>query len=169
MKLLLLLFINIIAINCFKLPGVQANDYNQGDPVEVFVNKLTSSKTQIPYPYYSMSVCKPEKRVDIPGSLGAILSGDRIQTSMYQVHMLENVNCQVLCSKTLENKEIKRFMKLIKEEYRGNLYYFLIFILELLMIYLLVKKYFLMNQLIIKKIIIMKKVMLLVLLLMKNI
>ena len=47
----------------FYLPGVSPKEYKDGDRVEVKVNKLSSSVTQLPYNYYSMPFCKPN--VDI--------------------------------------------------------------------------------------------------------
>ncbi|KAK6151576.1 hypothetical protein DH2020_014211 [Rehmannia glutinosa] len=55
----------------------------QGDLLKVKVNKLTSVKTQLPYSYYSLPYCKPEKIVDSAENLGEVLRGDRIENSPY--------------------------------------------------------------------------------------
>lgn len=57
----------------------------QGDLLKVKVNKLTSTKTQLPYSYYSLPYCKPEKIVDSAENLGEVLRGDRIENSPYVV------------------------------------------------------------------------------------
>lgn len=57
----------------------------QGDLLKVKVNKLTSVKTQLPYSYYSLPYCKPEKIVDSAENLGEVLRGDRIENSPYVV------------------------------------------------------------------------------------
>ncbi len=49
------------------------------------MNKLTSTKTQIPIPYYSLPLCAPEKVEEVGVSLGGILTGDRIESSAYKV------------------------------------------------------------------------------------
>jgi transmembrane 9 superfamily member 2/4 len=49
------------------------------------VNKLTSTKTQIPYDYYSLPFCKPKKAGLQSENLGEMLSGDRIENSVYKV------------------------------------------------------------------------------------
>jgi transmembrane 9 superfamily protein 2/4 len=49
------------------------------------VNKLTSTKTQLPYEYYSLDYCTPAKIVDVAENLGEVLRGDRIENSPYQV------------------------------------------------------------------------------------
>jgi transmembrane 9 superfamily protein 2/4 len=57
----------------------------QGDELKVKVNKLTSTKTQLPYSYYSLPYCPPEKIVDSAENLGEVLRGDRIENSPYVV------------------------------------------------------------------------------------
>lgn len=59
----------------------------QGDLLKVKVNKLTSVKTQLPYSYYSLPYCKPEKIVDSAENLGEVLRGDRIENSPYVVSL----------------------------------------------------------------------------------
>jgi len=49
------------------------------------VNKLSSVKTQLPYEYYSLPYCRPEKIVPFAENLGEVLRGDRIENSLYQV------------------------------------------------------------------------------------
>jgi len=57
----------------------------QGDQLQVKVNKLTSTKTQLPYSYYSLPYCTPEKIQDSTENLGEVLRGDRIENSLYSV------------------------------------------------------------------------------------
>ena len=49
------------------------------------MNKLTSTKTQLPYEYYSMPYCRPEKIMPSAENLGEVLRGDRIENSPYEV------------------------------------------------------------------------------------
>lgn len=56
--------------------------------VKLFVNKLTSTKTQIPYDYYSLPYCRPKKYGLQSENLGEVLSGDRIEMSVYKVRRL---------------------------------------------------------------------------------
>jgi transmembrane 9 superfamily protein 2/4 len=57
----------------------------QKDALLVKVNKLTSTKTQLPYSYYSLPFCKPDTIVDSAENLGEVLRGDRIENSPYVV------------------------------------------------------------------------------------
>ena len=58
----------------------------QGDRVLLKVNKLTSTRTQLPYEYFSLPYCQPRKIVSSAENLGEVLRGDRIETSPYEVH-----------------------------------------------------------------------------------
>lgn len=58
----------------------------QGDKVVLKVNKLTSIKTQLPYEYYSIPFCRPEKIVSSAENLGEVLRGDRIENSPYEAN-----------------------------------------------------------------------------------
>ena len=44
---------------CFYLPGVAPREYLDGERVDVKVNKLTSTVTQLPFGYYTLPLCKP--------------------------------------------------------------------------------------------------------------
>ena len=57
----------------------------QGDSLFLKVNKLSSTKTQLPYEYYSIPYCRPEKIVSSAENLGEVLRGDRIENSPYEV------------------------------------------------------------------------------------
>uniref|UniRef100_A0A673J7U2 Uncharacterized protein n=1 Tax=Sinocyclocheilus rhinocerous TaxID=307959 RepID=A0A673J7U2_9TELE len=44
----------------FYVPGVAPMNFHQNSPVEIKAVKLTSSRTQLPYEYYSLPFCKPD-------------------------------------------------------------------------------------------------------------
>ena len=44
----------------FYVPGVAPIDFEKEDSVEIKAVKMTSSKTQLPYEYYSLPMCKPD-------------------------------------------------------------------------------------------------------------
>lgn len=59
------------------------------------VNKLSSVKTQLPYEYYSLPYCRPEKITPFAENLGEVLRGDRIENSLYQLQMRIDEQCKV--------------------------------------------------------------------------
>lgn len=70
----------------FYLPGVIPHSFENGDVVDLKVNKLSSVHTQLPYDYYSLKYCKPTNGVkSYSENLGEFLTGDRIENSPYEV------------------------------------------------------------------------------------
>lgn len=70
----------------------------QGDKLYLKVNKLSSTKTQLPYEYYSIPYCRPEKIVSSAENLGEVLRGDRIENSPYEVFRSTPGILEVVCS-----------------------------------------------------------------------
>ncbi|KAG2321722.1 hypothetical protein Bca52824_014935 [Brassica carinata] len=62
-----------------------------GDPLYVKGNKLSSTKTQLPYHYYYLNYCKPSKIVNNAENLGEVLRGDRIENSVYTMSITKQV------------------------------------------------------------------------------
>ncbi|KAH6818519.1 Endomembrane protein 70 protein family [Perilla frutescens var. frutescens] len=105
----------------FYLPGVAPLDLLKGDLLKVKVNKLTSTKTQLPYSYYSLPYCKPEEIVDSAENLGEVLRGDRIENSPYVFKMREPQMCNIVCHAVLSAKDAKEFKEKIDDAYRVNM------------------------------------------------
>lgn len=120
----------------------------QGQPISALkVNKLSSSKTQLPYEYYSLPYCTPDKIISSAENLGEVLRGDRIVNSKYEVwHSLMSLSrdwrrqcrlnmklgvqlamgvdeqCKVLCRiSSLTEAQAEAFQVKIEEEYRVNM------------------------------------------------
>lgn len=104
--------------NCFYLPGVAPQDFSKADELQVKVNKLTSTKTQLPYDFYYLDYCKPKEIVNSAENLGEVLRGDRIENSPYVFGMRENKLCNYVCKKKLDSKSAKNFKEKIDDEYR---------------------------------------------------
>ncbi|KAK3211035.1 hypothetical protein Dsin_015741 [Dipteronia sinensis] len=107
--------------HCFYLPGVAPEDFQKGDELKVKVNKLTSTKTQLPYSYYSIPYCQPKKILDSAENLGEVLRGDRIENSPYVFKMREPQMCSTVCQIKLDAKTFKAFKEKIDDEYRVNM------------------------------------------------
>ncbi|KAJ6296150.1 hypothetical protein OIU76_026926 [Salix suchowensis] len=105
----------------FYLPGVAPQDFITGAELKVKVNKLTSTKTQLPYSYYSLPYCPPDHIVDSAENLGEVLRGDRIENSPYVFQMREPKQCKILCRITLNEKTAKEFKEKIDDDYRVNM------------------------------------------------
>eukprot|EP00397_Hematodinium_sp_SG-2012_P011457 GEMP01011597.1.p1 GENE.GEMP01011597.1~~GEMP01011597.1.p1 ORF type:complete len:620 (+),score=43.51 GEMP01011597.1:85-1944(+) len=104
------------------LPGVVPKQYLNNDTIELKVNKLSSAKTQIPYAYYTLPFCEPKGGIKTsPESMGEILLGDEIENADYELKMMKNVNCQVLCKKNMTAVEKNLFKQMIADEYQASM------------------------------------------------
>ena len=92
----------------FYLPGVAPTSYQQGSKVPVNVNHLTPSLSEednqlhsvFAFDYYNRALhfCQPDGGPQaVSESLGSILFGDRIYTSPFELNMMQNETCKVLC------------------------------------------------------------------------
>ena len=85
----------------FYLPGVAPHQYLPGERVEVKVNKLSSTVTQLPYDYYKLGFCQPKELTYKVENLGEVLHGSKIQSSPYELHM-GTADFRVLCKMDLD-------------------------------------------------------------------
>ncbi|KAH0619321.1 hypothetical protein JD844_019316 [Phrynosoma platyrhinos] len=113
-------------VSCFYVPGVAPRNFHQNDPVEIKAVKLTSSRTQLPYEYYSLPFCQPPKITYKAENLGEVLRGDRIVNTPFQVLMNSEKKCEVLCNVpnkpvVLKKEESKLIAERIQEEYYVHL------------------------------------------------
>ena len=105
----------------FYLPGVAPHSFAKDEEVELKVNKLSSVHTQLPYDYYSLKFCKPKGGVKpYSENLGEFLRGDRIENSAYDIAMLQDDYCTVLCQQQLTTKDVTDFKNAIKRQYHHN-------------------------------------------------
>jgi transmembrane 9 superfamily protein 2/4 len=88
--------------------------------VKLYVTKLTSTKTQVPYDYYSLPFCQPKKMGLQHENIGEAMSGDRIENSVYGVRMKETKSCAAACAKKLSQHDSAAFKKAIAGEYRAH-------------------------------------------------
>ena len=104
-----LLFLFVCPSTSFYLPGVAPKDYLPGEKVELKVNKLTSTKTQLPYEYYMLPFCQPDTLETVAENLGEVLRGDKIMNSNYELKMGVEETCKILCRKELTASEAREF------------------------------------------------------------
>eukprot|EP00657_Telonema_sp_P-1_P009601 TRINITY_DN3837_c0_g1_i1.p1 TRINITY_DN3837_c0_g1~~TRINITY_DN3837_c0_g1_i1.p1 ORF type:complete len:634 (-),score=192.44 TRINITY_DN3837_c0_g1_i1:112-2013(-) len=102
----------------FYLPGVIPHDYEPMESVKIKVNRIDSVRTQLPYDYYSLPFCAPPEIKRKDETMGEVLRGDRIETSLYEAKMLFEESCKILCTREYGADEMKQFADKIKDEYR---------------------------------------------------
>lgn len=120
--LVLVALLSLPLLHAFYLPGVAPLDFNRGDDLQVKVNKLTSIRTQLPYIYYDLPYCKPEKIINNAENLGEVLKGDRIENSPYVFQMRESKLCNLVCKiDKISAEDASKFKEKIDDDYRVNM------------------------------------------------
>ncbi|KAJ2463036.1 Transmembrane 9 super member 2, partial [Coemansia sp. RSA 2322] len=114
----------------FYLPGIAPHDYKSGEKVDLQVNSLTPSlnadnklESVLSYNYYDerFHFCRPDGGPKAAHeSLGSILFGDRIFGSVFNLDMLKNNSCQMLCKQTIPGKDAAFINDKIMKGYSYN-------------------------------------------------
>jgi hypothetical protein len=84
----LIIYAQLIAlVNATGLFSTSPTILNKGDPIPLYLNKVFSFKTQLPYAYNELSfICPTSARASRPWiNLGQVMRGDRIIESDYKV------------------------------------------------------------------------------------
>jgi len=114
-------FVSVVYLSsAFYLPGVAPREFQDGEEVKLKVNKLDSTKTQIPYDYYDLPFCRPNEIKHDAENLGEVLTGERIENSAFSIKMREKQLCKVVCRKVYQPKEVAHFREKILDEYKVN-------------------------------------------------
>ncbi|KTF84747.1 hypothetical protein cypCar_00008026 [Cyprinus carpio] len=80
--------------------------------IELFVNRLDSVESVLPYEYTAFDFCadEPEKRPS--ENLGQVLFGERIEPSPYKFFFKKNLECQRVCLKSYNTEKAEEKAKL---------------------------------------------------------
>jgi transmembrane 9 superfamily protein 2/4 len=104
----------------FYLPGVAPQDFALNDRLAIYVDKLDSSETQLPFEYYYLNYCTPDNLKTRPENLGQVLRGDRIETSPYEVYMQKDEDCKLLCERRNKRQQTQDFKWMIDNKYQAS-------------------------------------------------
>jgi len=124
--LLLLLLASVVPVNAFfYIPGTTAKSFEDGQIVNVTVNSLRSLATVVPYDYYRLPFCRPATTYLWGESIGQILAGDKMESSLYQFPMRVNQSCVRLPCEASNADEVKsradEIKTFIEQGYRGHM------------------------------------------------
>jgi len=109
--------VSIYNEGAFFIPGLAPIGYAKKENIPLYVNKVTSIHSPIPFRYHSLPVCQPSQMVARHENLGELLTGNSIEVSSYQVSALEKVDCKALCQRTLTADNVRQLRELIKQNY----------------------------------------------------
>jgi transmembrane 9 superfamily protein 2/4 len=115
------LAMQLATVSAFYMPGVKAKTFEKGQEVELKVNAITSIHTQIPKPYYRLPFCEPAGGAKMASeNLGEFITGNKVQSSPYNINMLQELYCQKLCQKTLDVTGTRLLKSHIMRAYHNN-------------------------------------------------
>ncbi|KAL0534298.1 hypothetical protein IC582_028587 [Cucumis melo] len=100
------------------------HQYNVGDPVPLFVNKVgpltNPSET---YQYYELPFCRPDPVVQKKATLGEVLNGDRLNGALHVIKFREEKPWETLCEKKLKGAEVSLFRDAVRNDFYFQLYW----------------------------------------------
>ncbi|XP_070538417.1 transmembrane 9 superfamily member 2-like [Ptychodera flava] len=113
--LVLVTFLAVTAQICcgFYLPGLAPVSYCEKaketetckSRIDVFVNRLDSVESVIPYEYEKFDFCTTNKRSSPTENLGQVVFGERIRLSPYNISFNNPEQCKSLCKKEYKTKD----------------------------------------------------------------
>ncbi|GAB1605301.1 transmembrane 9 superfamily member 2-like [Argonauta hians] len=121
-------------ISSFYLPGLAPVTYCEKgkttatckSKIPIFVNRLNSPETVVPYEYHSFDFCGTDESHSPVENLGQVVFGERIRPSPYEVTFLTDVTCAKVCEKTYKKgdavakSKLDFILKGISLEYRHH-------------------------------------------------
>jgi transmembrane 9 superfamily protein 2/4 len=105
------LLIRIEEYSSFYLPGLAPVNFCEDDKptdtckstVKLYVNRLDSEESVIPYEYSYFDFCQAPDVSDSPvENLGQVVFGERIRASPYNISFLRHEDCKFLCKKSYD-------------------------------------------------------------------
>ncbi|XP_017330589.1 transmembrane 9 superfamily member 2 isoform X1 [Ictalurus punctatus] len=106
-------FIAISTVSGFYLPGLAPVNFCEEDKktgdcqseIQLFVNRLDSVESVLPYEYNVFDFCKDEMEKRPSENLGQVLFGERIETSPYKFKFRKDEPCHIVCKKTYDSSK----------------------------------------------------------------
>ncbi|KAG8448421.1 hypothetical protein GDO86_015496 [Hymenochirus boettgeri] len=122
-----LLFCSTVC-SCFYLPGLapvsfcpEGNDTEScKSNIEVFVNRLDSVESVLPYEYDAFDFCKDKDERHSSENLGQVLFGERIESSPYKLTFNRKEVCKKVCLKRYQPKVNANLLEFIKKGIQLN-------------------------------------------------
>ncbi|MEQ2244518.1 transmembrane 9 superfamily member 2 [Ilyodon furcidens] len=107
------LLVIVSLCSAFYLPGLAPVSFCEKGTeecqtqIELFVNRLDSVESVLPYEYDVFDFCKDDHEKRPSENLGQVLFGERIESSPYKFHFKEDIKCNKACTKNYKtgNKE----------------------------------------------------------------
>ncbi|CAK0754796.1 Transmembrane 9 super member 4 [Coccomyxa viridis] len=95
------------------------------DPIKLYANKVGPfSNPSETYQYYNLPFCTPKEGKEYKTEgLGEVLEGDRLVSTPYSIKFRVDKENEILCSRELTEKDLKKFRKAVKKDYYFQMFY----------------------------------------------
>jgi transmembrane 9 superfamily protein 2/4 len=101
-------------------PGFGHGEYAMGEVLPLRVAKLTSTRTQMPFSFFSLAQCTPQRLTPSAENIGEVLHGDRILNAPFELQ-LGRPRYLALCRLRLDAAERAAWVARIRDDYRAHL------------------------------------------------
>ena len=102
----------------FLFPWLSPRDYAPMASVDVMAVKMTSNIALLTYEYYSLKLCEPPNGIEYSKeNIGELLRGDRDVVIPIDILFLRDMQCRVICRKSLSTIDTNIFLSRIDNEY----------------------------------------------------
>ena len=113
-----LALLSLISLSLQK--GIFDYSHQKNDKLSIQVGSITSIKNVLPFSYYKLGICKPERIQKVEDTLGEIISGEKIYQSSYEIFMGKDEYCKTLCVQQFDDLMTKNIEKIYKKQYVTN-------------------------------------------------
>ncbi|KAK9841340.1 hypothetical protein WJX74_004155 [Apatococcus lobatus] len=98
--------------------------YEMHDQIRLFANKVGPfSNPSETYQYYNLPFCTPKDKEYKTEGLGEVLEGDRLVNTPYDIKFRVDKENEILCSRELTAKDLRKFRKAVKKDYYFQMFY----------------------------------------------
>ncbi|KAJ6221193.1 hypothetical protein RDWZM_007005 [Blomia tropicalis] len=124
-------------VSTFYLPGLAPVNFcevnkpaeNCKSEVNLYVNRLDSEESVIPFEYSYFDFCNADRDESPVENLGQVVFGERIRASPYNISFLRNEECKLLCKKsydTSSRSDIDRLATLMKGIFKNYQHHWIV-------------------------------------------
>jgi len=110
-------------------PGVSPEVYMPGEDVYIITDLVQSKKTNVPFEYYDLPGCPAPTFTNFRRSaarharknLGARLQGLNLRPANFEIKVLQDQECKIMCQHDIGPRQVKWLRKLVERQYRVHL------------------------------------------------
>ena len=112
------------SLSSILFPGMSPEEYDPNETIPIQADLVESRKTQIPFKFYDLPVCKPPKSIALKKfrkNLGSRLQGYIPKPSPFEIRVVQDMACTPICMVTIGSRQLRWMRKLTERQYRIHL------------------------------------------------